>query len=141
MEVNAITTVSPRITKVAFIGSGPLPLTSLCLLHQLKKAWFSKAEIMNIDHDIDAIIKSQTLCQGLGRQARDMKFFHTKCPGDFDLAEYDVVYLAALVGLMQTVKEDLVLSTLGSMRSGAILVIRSVWGMRGLLYPVSNTCL
>jgi len=91
---------------------------------------------MNIDCDPNAIEQSRTLCRLLGRRAAGMEFFHTKQTGDLCLKEYDVVFLAALAGLTQANKEDLVMSTLARMRADAVIVIRSVWGMRGLLYPV-----
>jgi len=136
MELNAIKTVTPHINHIAFIGSGPLPLTSLCMLKQLKSSIFARPKIMNIDCDPNAIEQSRTLCRLLGRRAAGMEFFHTKQTGDLCLKEYDVVFLAALAGLTQANKEDLVMSTLARMRADAVIVIRSVWGMRGLLYPV-----
>lgn len=126
----------PHIKRVAFIGSGPLPLTSLCMLKQLKTSIISCPTIMNIDCDSSAITQSRTLCRLLGRSAAGMKFFHTTQTGDLSLLKYDVVFLAALAGLTQADKEDLVMSTLARMRANAIIVIRTVWGMRGLLYPV-----
>ena len=138
MELNAIKTVTPHIKRVAFIGSGPLPLTSLCMLKQLRGSIFSCPKIMNIDCDPQAIEQSRTLCRLLGHRAAGMEFFCTKQAGDLSLIEYDVVFLAALAGLTQADKEDLVMSTLARMREDAVIVIRSVWGMRGLLYPVRS---
>jgi nicotianamine synthase len=92
---------------------------------------------MNVDCNLNAITQSRRLCQRLGRYAKGMRFFHTIHPGDVDLKHCDVVYLAALSGLTQSSKEDIVLSTLNRMKDGALLIIRSVYGMRRLLYPVS----
>jgi len=130
--------VTPHTNRVAFIGSGPLPLTSLCMLKQLRSSIFARPKIMNIDCDPNAIEQSCTLYRLLGHRAAGMEFFQTKQIGDLSLKEYDVVFLAALAGLTQADKEDLVISTLARMRSDAVIVIRSVWGMRGLLYPVRH---
>ncbi len=52
-----------------------------------------------------------------------------------DLAEFDVVYMAALVGISQAEKEGIMLQVVGRMRPGALLVVRSSWGLRTCLYP------
>lgn len=51
------------------------------------------------------------------------------------LADSDVVYVAALVGLSQEDKEEIFLNVVRTMRPGALLVIRSAWGLRTCLYP------
>jgi nicotianamine synthase len=51
------------------------------------------------------------------------------------LHTFSVVYLAALVGASQSQKEILVQKVCAQMREGALLVIRTSWGLRGLLYP------
>jgi len=52
-----------------------------------------------------------------------------------DLVEFDVVYMAALVGMSQAEKEMIILQVADRMRPGALLVVRSAWGMRTCLYP------
>ncbi|KAL2256461.1 hypothetical protein VTK26DRAFT_1629 [Humicola hyalothermophila] len=127
--------------RVAFIGSGPLPLTSLCLLHALKEdalvrgmsATARPPVVLNIDHDPAAIAASLKLSLALGSASAG-----TKPLGQDqhqDLAEFDVVYLAALVGMSQLEKEEIVLAVAGRMRRGALLVVRSAWGLRTCLYP------
>jgi nicotianamine synthase len=56
--------------------------------------------------------------------------------GSCDLRDFDVVYLAALVGSTQAEKEELLKGVVGQMREGAILVIRSAHGLRRVLYAV-----
>jgi len=53
-----------------------------------------------------------------------------------NLQGFDVVYLAALVGSSQSEKEDVMRRVVAQMREGALVVIRTSWGLRGLLYPV-----
>ncbi|KAL2145826.1 hypothetical protein VTI28DRAFT_6123 [Corynascus sepedonium] len=178
------TKTAPR--RVAFIGSGPLPLTSLCLLQSLKQqntlinALSSQPltltepqdsnptkdgpVILNIDCDSTAIAASLTLSLALGEAGRGMEFMCADAEGetttssssptpsssssvassatttstqekDKDLAEFDVVYLAALVGLSRADKERIVLGVADRMRPGALLVARSAWGLRTCLYP------
>lgn len=178
LELAVIYAVDPRpIRKVAFIGSGPLPLTSLCALEQIKESlppqpkswigWFKsllgkketkeedEIKVLNIDHNSTAIFLSEALCQNLGKCAKGMEFHHGSAgdnytsssssssplpsatkPASSDLAEHDVVFLAALVGSTQAEKESTLRSIVSRMRPGALLVVRSANGLRGLCYPV-----
>jgi hypothetical protein len=70
-----------------------------------------------------------------------MHFLHRDASKITDLRDYDVVYLAALVGCGQIEKEAVVRRVVAQMREGALVVIRTSWGLRGLLYPVSATFL
>jgi nicotianamine synthase len=56
--------------------------------------------------------------------------------GACDLAEFEVVCLAALVGSTQEEKEVLLVNIVAKMREGAILVVRSAHGLRRVLYAV-----
>ena len=53
-----------------------------------------------------------------------------------DLREFDVVYLAALVGMTQAEKEGMMANIVKTMRVGALVLIGSSQGLRTLLYPV-----
>lgn len=55
---------------------------------------------------------------------------------DHDLREFDVVYLAALVGTTQEEKEVVLTNVVARMREGGLLVIRTAHSLRTLLYPV-----
>ncbi|AEO57122.1 hypothetical protein MYCTH_2302937 [Thermothelomyces thermophilus ATCC 42464] len=203
------TKTAPR--RIAFIGSGPLPLTSLCLLQALKQqqrqqdallgpALLSPPPspsldgpqdarkpnnskqgpvVLNVDCDSAAIAASLSLSLALGEAGRGMEFMCAEAEAGLqpepdastssppltpsstttamtttttaaaaeggkqqqpqqqkeDLAEFDVVYLAALVGLSRADKERIVLAVAGRMRPGALLVARSAWGLRTCLYP------
>ena len=153
-SILSATKTAPR--RVAFIGSGPLPLTSLCLLQALKQdalvTSLSAAShpetkqqqqqqqqqpvILNVDYDSAAIAASLTLSLALGDAGRGMEFICAEATSaDKDLAEFDVVYMAALVGITQAEKEGIVLQVVDRMRPGALLVVRSSWGLRTCLYP------
>ncbi|KAM7207633.1 Nicotianamine synthase domain containing protein [Naviculisporaceae sp. PSN 640] len=107
----------PSSRKIAFIGSGPLPLTSLCLLQEIKREIRpgSKPE------DIRFLNGMEFLCAQAGSP-------------EVDLREYDVVYLAALVGMSQEEKEEITLRVAETMRPGSLLVVRSAAGIRKCLY-------
>ncbi|KAK4201494.1 putative nicotianamine synthase [Triangularia verruculosa] len=155
-SILSATKVAPR--RVAFIGSGPLPLTSLCLLQALKHdaavrslTWSATAStaatdnaanedpvVLNVDYDESAISASLKLSLALGERGKGMEFIcaeATSASASRDLAEFDVVYMAALVGITQAEKEKIMLEVVARMRRGALLVIRSSWGLRTCLYP------
>ena len=98
--------------------------------------------VLNIDHDAAAIAASLKLSLALGEAGRGMEFVCAEAAADSavsredqDLGEFDVVYLAALVGMSQAEKEGIILAVVRRMRKGALLVVRSSWGLRTCLYP------
>jgi nicotianamine synthase len=148
MELSAISAVNPIAPqRVAFIGSGPLPLTSLCICEALRRIQEAPASnlaaalestIVNIDHNINAISQSAALCKKLGHHARGMGFICQDAESlEFELSSCDVVFLAALVGATQAEKEIALTSIVDRMRPGSLLVIRTAHSLRTLLYPVS----
>ncbi|CAA6669145.1 unnamed protein product [Spirodela intermedia] len=98
---------------VAFVGSGPLPLTSIVLA----KDHLTAASFHNYDIDPAANAMAARLVT-------------------HPLREYDVVFLAALVGMDQQEKERVVEHLARYMAAGATLMLRSAHGARGFLYPV-----
>ena len=145
LEMHAILACSPPHPsavpkRVAFIGSGPMPLTSLCLLRSLNDSGVRSppdTTVLNIDCDQAAIDTSADLVRALGPYALGMEF---KCADAAasdcrDLREFNVVYVAALVGQTQMEKEDIILRVASRMKRGALLVMRSAWGLRTCLYP------
>ncbi|KAE9364131.1 Nicotianamine synthase [Stipitochalara longipes BDJ] len=130
LELGAIQTVDTSpLHRIAFIGSGPLPMTSLQLCHTLP----GNIEVLNVDHDSLAISQSKSLCARLGTWGKGMKFLCTEA-GACDLREFGIVYLAALVGCGQEEKESFLIQIAANMRDGATLVIRSAHGLRKVLY-------
>jgi hypothetical protein len=66
-----------------------------------------------------------------------MEFFCREAGSSpLDLTAFDVVYLAALVGMTQEDKESVLVNIARGMRVGALMVIRTAHGLRSLLYPV-----
>jgi nicotianamine synthase len=93
--------------------------------------------IVNIDHDAAALAASTVLCETLGTWSHGMAFRCSDASSVVDLHTFDVVFLAALVGVAQREKEDIIVSVARRMREGALMVVRSAHGLRTLLYPVS----
>jgi len=124
----------PPPARVAFLGSGPLPLSSLVLAaRHLPAASFDNYDIcgeanerarrlVRADADLGARMAFRT--SDVALLTREL------------LASYDAVFLAALVGMAAEEKAR-VLEHLGRhMAPGAALVVRSAHGARAFLYPV-----
>jgi len=64
--------------------------------------------------------------------------FHTSDVADLthELRAYNVVFLAALVGMAAEEKADVIAHLGRHMTDGAALVVRSAHGARGFLYPI-----
>lgn len=120
---------------VAFVGSGPLPLTSIVLAsYHLKNTAFH-------NYDIDPLANSMASClvspdPDLSRRM----FFHSTDIMEVkeELKEYDVVFLAALVGMDIKDKVKVIQHLAKYMAPEAILMLRSAHGARAFLYPVVN---
>ncbi|KAH9862771.1 hypothetical protein J1614_010864 [Plenodomus biglobosus] len=123
---------------LAFVGSGPLPLTSLCILDR-----YPHATIHNIDRDRAALHASRELSTQLGHGAR-MTFGCADVSGEgssdgeekTDWHAFDVVFLAALVGLESHAKIGILEGLARKVRPGTLVVARSAKGLRSVLYPV-----
>jgi nicotianamine synthase len=119
--------------RVAFVGSGPLPFTSLVLAAR---------------HLPDTLFDNYDLCDDANQRARKLvradkdvgtrMSFHTSDVADLthELRAYDVVFLAALVGMAAEEKADVIAHLGRHMTDGAALVVRSAHGARGFLYPI-----
>ncbi|KAL8061544.1 hypothetical protein ABFX02_02G092500 [Erythranthe guttata] len=123
---------TPR--RIAFIGSGPLPLTSIVLAtHHLKTTTFH-------NYDIDASANAEaSMLVGADPDLSGRMEFITQDIMEVSgaaLKQYDVVFLAALVGMEIEEKMHVVEHLAKNMAPGAILMLRSAHGARAFLYPV-----
>ncbi|WP_275264617.1 nicotianamine synthase family protein [Jiangella asiatica] len=127
MEIGVLASALPRRARsLAFVGSGPLPLSSLFLAGDLDLS------VDNLDRDGIALEAGARVATALGYP--DLTS-HQVDVAAADLSGYDVVVLAALVGDTVEAKRR-ILDRLGaSMRPGAVLLARSARGLRTLLYP------
>ena len=146
MELSAINLCAsfpPK--KFAFLGCGPLPLTSLCIVEQLgglpsliSSSTAQAILVHNIDQSALAFATAQILCRKLNVPCSAMTFAVDDAENlKEDLRTFDVVYVAALVGSTTMEKRKIFSTVMKKMRPGALLVVRSATGLRSLLYPVS----
>lgn len=119
--------------KVAFVGSGPMPLTSFIMAtYHMKSTRFD-----NFDMDGKANDLARRIVASDGELEKRMKF-ETRNIMDVKekLGEYDCVFLAALVGMNKEEKVKIVEHLRKYMKEGGVLLVRSAKGGRAFLYPV-----
>lgn len=135
LELSLIHTAHESPRRFVFLGCGPLPLTSFCIADQLRN---EDVSILNIDISQTAISSATAISKHLGYSEWSMTFCRDKVGGSrHSLQDAEVVYLAALVGTNCEEKKEIVRSVVLAMKPGALLIIRTAWGLRKLLYPVS----
>ncbi|OIW17473.1 hypothetical protein TanjilG_22585 [Lupinus angustifolius] len=119
--------------KIAFVGSGPLPLTSIVLAsnHLLSTTFH------NYDIDPMANLNARNLVINDPELSNRM-VFHSNDILDVsnELQEFEVVYLAALVGMDKESKNRVIDHLAKFMAPGSFLMLRSAHGARAFLYPV-----
>lgn len=123
--------VQPK--KVAFVGSGPMPLTSFVMAtHHMKFTHFDNFDIDEAANDVARCIVASDA--GLERRMKfetcDIMEVKEK------LGEYDCIFLAALVGMSKEEKVKILGHIRKYMKEGGILLVRSAKGARAFLYPV-----
>ncbi|KHJ34090.1 putative nicotianamine synthase [Erysiphe necator] len=135
-ELSAMRVVSQKlIESIAIVGSGPLPLTGLGLTGMLFGT-STDIRILNIDRELNAIEAAKKLCNRLGSKAKGMEFLCAEAGSAIHLSEFDVVYLAILVGNTQQEKELLLKNLVSEMRPGALLIVRGTTKLKRLMYSV-----
>ncbi|CAN6289672.1 unnamed protein product [Urochloa humidicola] len=121
-------------SRVAFVGSGPLPFSSLVLASR----HLPNTEFDNYDRCGEANDRARKLVRADKDLSARMSF-HTADVANLtagELGKYDVVFLAALVGMAAEDKAKVVAHLGKHMAGGAALVVRSAHGARGFLYPI-----
>ncbi|GLJ41008.1 hypothetical protein SUGI_0848990 [Cryptomeria japonica] len=129
---------SSWVKRVAFVGSGPLPLTSIVLaMHHLKSAAFDNYDIdAGANNVASKLVRSHNEYDSSLSQRMSFITCDILRVGGERLGRYDVVFVAALVGLRREEKME-VLKHIGKhIKSGALVVIRRTRGGRAFLYPV-----
>jgi nicotianamine synthase len=120
--------------RVAFVGSGPLPFSSFVLAaHHLPDAHFDNYDLCGAANERARKLFGASE-DGVGARMK----FHTADVADLtqELGAYDVVFLAALVGMAAEEKAKVIAHLGAHMVEGASLVVRSAHGARGFLYPI-----
>ena len=123
--------------KVAFVGSGPLPLTSIVLASN----HLTTTTFHNYDIDPMANYQASKLVSSCPDLSQRMTFHPADIMDVSDgLKDYEVVFLAALVGMDKAEKARVIDHLAKNMAPGATLLLRSAHGARVFLYPVIDPC-
>jgi len=154
--------VGADISHTLFVGSGPLPLSTWYLAknHLIPSSSSSSREwsVINLDQDLDShslgyqITASSfgcRFCEDCGGKlefevneggAGRISFLHASAKElkEGVIGSCSVVILAALVGIEEEEKVDIAVHLLSRMSVGAHLLLRSVEGLRRLVYPIAN---
>ena len=121
--------LSFQCRKIAMLGSGPLPITSILA----QKFWGRSVSMLNVDRDAVALQVSSDLIQSCN--LANMHFLQCDVAvNPPDLRDCDVVYLAGMVGHTAEEKSDVILKVVGSMRVGALLILRTTHSLGVLVY-------
>lgn len=110
-----------------FVGSGPLPLSSLLLASR-----HGHTKIDNIDIDLEATRLAARLATVL--DVSSLRFRCADVLACTDVADYDMVCLAAMVGPHPEDKTRVIKHLYQHMKPGALLLARSAHSLRTLLY-------
>ncbi|CAJ2659389.1 unnamed protein product [Trifolium pratense] len=119
--------------KVAFIGSGPMPLSSIILAtHHMESTQFDNFDIDEKANEVASkIVASDKALE------KRMKFVTQNIMEVKEkLGQYDCIFLAALVGMSRGEKIKVLGHIRKYMKEGGILLVRSAKGSRAFLYPI-----
>ncbi|GAU19081.1 hypothetical protein TSUD_99430 [Trifolium subterraneum] len=119
--------------KVAFIGSGPMPLSSIILAtHHMESTHFDNFDIDEKANEVASkIVASDKALE------KRMKFVTQNIMEVKErLGQYDCIFLAALVGMSRGEKMKVLGHIRKYMKEGGVLLVRSAKGSRAFLYPI-----
>ncbi|TQE06060.1 hypothetical protein C1H46_008370 [Malus baccata] len=119
--------------KGAFVGSGPMPLTSFILAtYHMKSTHFDNFDIDEKANDVaqKIVFTDVELSKRMKFETNDIMKVREK------LAEYECIFLAALVGMNKENKVKILQHIRKYMKDGSVLLVRSAKGARAFLYPV-----
>ena len=134
LEHHAMLGVTGRIPRrVLFVGSGPLPLSSLLLASR-----HGHTKIDTIDIDPEATRLAARLATVL--DVSSLRFRCADVLACTDVADYDMVCLAAMVGPHPEDKTRVIKHLYQHMKPGALLLARSAHSLRTLLYAPLALC-
>lgn len=117
--------------KVAFVGSGPLPITGIILAREYG------LDVDMIDISSEAVTVSNKLISklGLSKKINIIKSDATKFS---DYNKYDVIYLAALAGTDNKTKKRIIKKINAGSKKGTHILLRSSFEGREILYKPVN---
>lgn len=119
--------------KVAFVGSGPLPLSSIIMAtHHMGSTHFDNFDIDEKANEV----ASKIVASDVALEKR-MKFVTQDIMEVKErLGQYDCIFLAALVGMSREAKVKILGHIRKYMKKEGVLLVRSAKGARAFLYPI-----
>jgi len=114
--------------KTIFVGSGPLSLTSILLSEKYN------LKIDNLEMNKDAAKISNDLIKKLNLN-NQINTINQNLLNFSNLKDYDLVYVASLVGITKKDKKTILEYLSQNMKPGSFLLIRSAHDLKTLLYP------
>ena len=118
-------------SRVAMIGSGPLPLTAWCLWYQ------TGAMVDLVDVAPAALVQSRELARAIAWPVGECLVADGAAVALPDSA-YDVMYVAGLAGDSAEAKQQIIDNILPALRPGGRIIVRSARGAETLQYPAFN---
>ena len=115
-------------SRMAMIGSGPLPLTAWCLWHQ------TGAAVDLVDVAPAALVQSRELARTIAWPVGECLLADGAAVALPDSA-YDVIYVAGLAGDSAKAKQQIIDNILPALRLGGRIIVRGAHGAKTLLYP------
>jgi nicotianamine synthase len=101
---------------------------------------YPSSTVHNIDRDSTALSTSQELCSKLGYDGMTFACEDiTSHSSTTKWQDFDVVFLAALVGCDTKSKISILANLSRKLKAGTLVVARSAKGLREVLYPVSQS--
>lgn len=123
--------LSPK--KVAFVGSGPMPLTSIVMAtHHMESTHFDNFDIDEKANEVarKIVASDSALEKRMKFETQDVMEVRER------LGQYDCIFLAALVGMSREAKVKILGHIRKYMKEGGTLLVRSAKGARAFLYPI-----
>ncbi|CAL0321631.1 unnamed protein product [Lupinus luteus] len=118
--------------KVAFVGSGAMPLSSILLAsNHMQSTHFDNFDIDDKANEVARriVASDAALEKRMKFQTQDIMEVKEK------LGQYDCIFMAALVGLSRKAKVEILGHIRMYMKEGGFLVLRSARGARTFIYP------
>lgn len=115
-----------QIRRACFLGGGPFPLSALLMSRELG------IEVDSVDVSAEATGLATGVVRRLGGRVSPRRADAARFEA---LADSQVAVLGALVGPDRRVKREVLAALHDRMAPGSMIVVRSAWGLRSLLYP------
>jgi nicotianamine synthase len=131
LELKLLKQHKPKIKSILFIGSGPLPLSSVLMAKR------SNIHIDAMDKDAGACRISKKAINKLDLQHK-IHIIHADIRKFKDLSKYDAIFIAALAGIEKNEKKNIIGHIAQYAQNGTFIILRDAPKLGKLLYPSIN---